>query len=297
MVLAVVPWLYDQGGATVEEIGEQFSLPEDEVLAVLSAVQCCEIPPYGGATLGITVMDDGEVVVDPTVALERPLRFTADEAFGLLVATQAARSLPGVASDGALSRAIEKLEQTLGTQDQLNVDLGESSNLDLLKDALNQQLSIEGSYYVAYRDEMTQRHIDPIQVYGKEGNWYLVGYCHSAEAQRTFRVDRFVDLRLSDPVSLARDADYGSEGFIPDDAVQRVRLRMPSRDRWVVERMLVEDLDDSSDGVIEVTLPVTGEVWLEQLLLRLGPEAVVLDPPELRDVGRDAAARLLNKYV
>ena len=67
MVLAVVPWLYEQGGATAEEIGTQFGLPSDQVMEVLSAVQCCEIPPYGGATLGITVLDDGEVIVDPSV--------------------------------------------------------------------------------------------------------------------------------------------------------------------------------------------------------------------------------------
>jgi predicted DNA-binding transcriptional regulator YafY len=37
-------------------------------------------------------------------------------------------------------------------------------------------------------------------------------------------------------------------------------------------------------------------VWLERLLLQLGPDAEVLDPAELKSVGRDAAARVLARY-
>ena len=90
LVLAVVPWLAEQGGATVDEIGARFSIHADEVMAVLSAAQCCEVPPYGGATIGIAVFEDGTVQVDPIVAFDRPLRFTADEAFGLVAAGRTA---------------------------------------------------------------------------------------------------------------------------------------------------------------------------------------------------------------
>ncbi|MFV1989425.1 MAG: hypothetical protein ACC652_01635 [Acidimicrobiales bacterium] len=165
MVLAVVPWLYEQGGATADEIGTQFGLPSDQVMEVLSAVQCCEIPPYGGATLGITVFDDGEVIVDPSVALERPLRLTAGEAFGLVVATEAARALPGVDPEGALGRAADKLRATLGGFHGLEIELGDEPELDILNRAIREQRSIDVSYYAAYRDEMTRRRIDPLAMH------------------------------------------------------------------------------------------------------------------------------------
>ena len=44
-----------------------------------------------------------------------------------------------------------------------------------------------------------------------------------------------------------------------------------------------------------VVLPVVSERWLERVLLRAGAEARVLDPPELVDTGRLAAARLLAR--
>ncbi len=296
MVLAVVPWLYEQGGATADEIGSQFGLPSEQVMEVLSAVQCCEIPPYGGATLGITVFDDGEVIVDPSVALERPLRLTADEAFGLVVATEAARALPGVDPEGALGRAADKLKAMLGGIHGLDIELGDEPELDILNQALREQRSIEVSYYAAYRDEMTRRRIDPLAVYSKDGHWYLVGYCNKAKARRTFRVDRFVEVELSGNATHLVDETVSTAGFIPDDAVQRVRLRLPAWAMPLLDQVPVEDSSQEGERY-EVTVAVTGQAWLEQLLLRVGPEAEVLDPPELNDVAASAARRLLLKYA
>jgi predicted DNA-binding transcriptional regulator YafY len=49
--------------------------------------------------------------------------------------------------------------------------------------------------------------------------------------------------------------------------------------------------------MLRVRLPVAGERWLARLLLRVGPEASVLDPPELATAGRDAARSLLARYA
>ena len=37
-------------------------------------------------------------------------------------------------------------------------------------------------------------------------------------------------------------------------------------------------------------------MWFGRLLLRLGPHAEVLDPPELADTGSEAARQLLARY-
>jgi predicted DNA-binding transcriptional regulator YafY len=49
-------------------------------------------------------------------------------------------------------------------------------------------------------------------------------------------------------------------------------------------------------GGERVVLPVSGEAFLERLLLRLGPAAEVLDPPSARDRRAAAAARILRRY-
>ena len=50
------------------------------------------------------------------------------------------------------------------------------------------------------------------------------------------------------------------------------------------------------DGDLEVTLPTKQLAWMAKLLLRLGGEAAVLDPPELREEVRETAERTLIRY-
>ncbi len=58
-----------------------------------------------------------------------------------------------------------------------------------------------------------------------------------------------------------------------------------------------DDVAEVGDGRLRVTLPVTARPWLERLLLRLGPDARVVDAPaDLADSGRSVAVRLLERY-
>jgi predicted DNA-binding transcriptional regulator YafY len=47
---------------------------------------------------------------------------------------------------------------------------------------------------------------------------------------------------------------------------------------------------------IEIELFVGGDAWLERMLLRLGPAARVIDPPEYRNLAATAATRVLRRY-
>ena len=74
-----------------------------------------------------------------------------------------------------------------------------------------------------------------------------------------------------------------------------VTIALPPSASWVAETYPVVSVAEHDDGM-EVVLPVVSERWLERVLLRAGAEAGVLDPPELVDTGRLAAARLLARY-
>ena len=64
---------------------------------------------------------------------------------------------------------------------------------------------------------------------------------------------------------------------------------------WVIERYPTRSVQNEQAGTI-VELTVTDPRWLSELLLRLGPAARVVSPPEWRDLGSDAAAALLARY-
>ena len=65
----------------------------------------------------------------------------------------------------------------------------------------------------------------------------------------------------------------------------------------MVERYPVDEVSDpDAGGWITVRLPVASEQWLVRTLLRLGPEAELLDPAEWRELVVAAAGRVLARY-
>jgi proteasome accessory factor C len=80
----------------------------------------------------------------------------------------------------------------------------------------------------------------------------------------------------------------------PDDP--RVTLRLAPAAEWVVESHPHESATQRKDGSWEVVLAVSEPAWLERLLVGLGPDATVVAPPALVELGPTAAARLRTRY-
>lgn len=291
-LLVMIPWIVEREGATIAEIAEHFSLPDQEVLQDLSLVQCCEIPPYGpDHTLGIVVIDD-EVLVEPGAMLSRPLRLGPQEGFGLLTAGRAALAAVGDSS-GSLSSALEKLEAALGDRTQLQVEFDRPDVLDLIESATAANKRLEIEYYTAYRDELSVREIDPYAVANHDGDWFVQAWCHRVDALRTFRVDRIEAASPTGVLFEAPDAEIAPPRFGPGEDGREVVIKLPPTGRWVVETYPTRSVVPTPDGGWVVTLAIAGDVFLERLMLRAGPDAQVLDPPELADVARLAARRVL----
>ena len=58
----------------------------------------------------------------------------------------------------------------------------------------------------------------------------------------------------------------------------------------------IESQIQRDNGNLRVTLAVTEPEFLARLMLRLGPTAAVVDPPELRSIALDPARRILDRY-
>jgi len=65
----------------------------------------------------------------------------------------------------------------------------------IIQAAIN-QYTIEAAYYTQSRNELSQRRIDPYFLFPREQRFYLIGYCHTAQEIRTFRVSRFRDVTM-----------------------------------------------------------------------------------------------------
>jgi proteasome accessory factor C len=304
-LLSVIPWVARQDdGALIEDIINRFDYPRAQLLDDLQEVVFfVGVHPFTPDSLIEVEIGDERVHIRYADWFSRPLRLTPEEGARLLTAGRSVLPLTETDDDdnaGPLLRALTKLGTALGegAADAVEVRLGHapSDTLAILREAVAVQRQVDIEYYTYGRDELTQRRVDANRLFSDQGNWYLSGWCHRADGERVFRVDRIRTVSLSDePNSDVAPTIVSS--FSPGGDDPRVVLRLAQSARWVIEQYPVERVIEDGDH-IEVTMAVTAIAWLERLLLRLGPAAEMLsvDATVPSDLRRDAAARVLARY-
>jgi proteasome accessory factor BC len=297
-LMAIVGWLAKVGAAPIEEVAERFGLAHDELVRELELAACCGVPPYSPDALMEIVVTDHTVEAFLPEGLARPRRLTPAEGFALSAAAKTILAVPGADVDGSLARAAAKLEAVLGAREGLNVDLSSPPLLADVQRLVDEGHSADIEYHSGSSDEVTERHIDPVQVVSLDGHWYLDAFCHKANGLRRFRVDRIRKLNELDQVPGALPAPRApsADAFVPGPGSEVVQLELGPAASWVLDSVPVLDSASRADGGVDVTLAVGGSAWFERILLQAGPEARIVAPSEWADVGRRAAERVLARY-
>lgn len=300
-VLAMIPWIAARDDPTIAEIARAFGVPEETVVADLELLPLCGLPPYTPDRLiEVWVHEDTSVSIRFAEYFARPLRLTPAEGFALLAAGRALSAVPGSDPRGPLARALKKLEAALGAHEVVDVEMGESEFVDVLRDACGVRERVEIDYYSHGRDAMTTRLIDPYRLVVLQGRWYLAAHCHLAGDERLFRIDRVRGARPTGEHFESPGDDAGEEkiasAFRPAPADVRVTVSLPPSARWVAESYPTESVEELKSGRLHVVLAVSARAFLERILLSVGPQARVLTPKSWRGVGADAARRVLARY-
>lgn len=297
-LLALVPWVAGQDGPRVEDVCARFGCSEDEVVADLGLLFLCGVHPFTPDTLIDATVEDGRVWIRFADWFARPLRLTPAEGLALVAAGNVLLAVPGTDPEGPLARGLAKLAAVLGVDpdEAVGVELGAAPPevLAALQEASAGHHQVEIEYFSFGRDAWTRRVIDPHQVFNAAGQWYVAAWCHLATADRVFRVDRtrsatVLELTFEPRPSAAQPALFTAR---PDDPV--VVLDLAPEAAWVAEEYPAEAVDNLPGGRRRVRLRVSERAWLERLLLRLGPDAEVVEgDPAVRPA---AALRVAARY-
>ncbi|HKH05031.1 MAG TPA: WYL domain-containing protein [Acidimicrobiales bacterium] len=307
-LLTVVPWIAGQDGPRIAEVCERFGMSRKQLLDDLQVIPLVGLPPYTPDTLIDVTIEGDRVWLRFADVFARPLRLTPEQGLALVAAGAAWRDLPGADAAGPLATALDKVAAVLDVDpdEAVSVALGNTPPglLDTLRTAVSERRRARIDYYAYGRDQRSLRDVDAYGVFAEEGAWYLRAFCHQAGGERLFRVDRIYGADLLDatfvPPATAGTGTrpHGTEVFTPGPEVPRVTLELAPAARWVVETYPVEQVEEREDGGLRVRLAVSAKPWLERLLVRLGPDARVVDADDegLRHAGADAARRLLARY-
>lgn len=296
-LLVILPWLAERGEATLAEMTQRFQLSERELIADLEQVACCGLPPFLDECIDLFI-DDGVAYMGVPRFFTRPLRLTAPEGFALLAAGRTALALPGADTGGALARALDKLEQLLGS-DGIVLDLAEPPATAALAAASQRGERMRITYLSPSASEATERVVTPRAVYTDWGRWYLIADDDRSGEERIFRIDRILHHEATGDIVALREVEVPMGDAWFDDLAEssgavRATLELEPSGRWLVERYPVRVLDDAT-AVWRVELAVSSERWLRDLLVQLGTAARVVAPDEWTGLAAHAAGELLAR--
>lgn len=295
-LVSIVPWLYRQGTARIDDIAARVGVTPEQVLRDLTTASMCGVPPYTSDVLyGFWVDPEaGEVnVVAPTL-LTRDVRLTARQAVAVGVALATIEALPGSHREVA-ARLRKKLNVATGEL-PMAVSVDDQPLLGDLRAAVerHERVCVE---YVGPDDQLTVRDLDPHKLFVDRGVTYLIADDHLRGDQRIFRTDRVLSVRslgtYFEPRPVTIPAGRSWTWMVPADDVV---VHLPPGSDWVLDRYAIVANIVGEDGWSTVWLSVVSERWLASLLLRCGPGAEVLEPARYADLPALHAREALTRY-
>ena len=247
------------------------------------------------------------------------VQVTEGELLALLVARRALEQYRGTPFHHQLEIAFEKLTGglkdriTFSPADELqsvsfkNIGLGKAdlTIFNVLSAAVLRQHELTFEYRKPGEQQAIPRHVHPYHLAHRENLWYLVAFDTERAALRTFAVPR-----ISNPAMQAkafvRPADFSPEKFFANalgvlggerdyEVVIRFSANVATRVR---EREWHEsqELRDLPGGRLELRLRLGALPEIERWVLSWGADAEAVQPKELRDRVRAAAAALAKMY-
>lgn len=240
-----------------------------------------------------------------------PLLFHDDEAIATAVSLRLASGSTIAGAAEAALRALAKLDQVMPPRLRAEVRavygatetlVGPGIEIDaelLVALARACRDAVRVRFRYAARDgEDRERTVEPVRLVAAGHRWYLMGWDVDRDDWRTFRLDRMQEMtpttwrfrtrEFPDPAAYVQR----SVTEAPYRYLARVRLRAdPDRVRELVPPQ-VGRVEDDRDGWCVLVVGGQEVDWLAMHVARLGFEAEVLEPPELREAAAVLARRL-----
>jgi proteasome accessory factor C len=263
------------------ELIERFSIPEEELEEHL---QLLNLVNFGGGCYTVYAELEGDTVqVDKELygdTFRLPPRLTPLEARAIRLALEFVGPMIAADAHTPLDRVRRKLEETFGqfelTQTpEPHVGSEEERLVATFTEAIRDRRLVEVEYQKEGEQTWSKRIVEPYSLERKLPNWQVHTWDRTREAERSFRLDRVRNARITDETYEPR-AGFEPRG-LRDARTAKVLYAKPIA-RWAVER----GARPLKDGSALAEMPVGSPEWLVGETLFYRGEAIVLEPEDLR---------------
>ncbi len=301
-LLNMVPYFQANPQVSYQKAATDLGVTRKQLETDIKQLWICGMPGYTPGDLIDFELSDDTINVTFSAGIDRPLRLTATEATGLLMALRALADIPGVVDPAAARSAIAKIEAAAGTAAGHAADAGaaESAAAAAVRQAIHDQRALRIDYFSASRDAQSTRVVDPIRVVLVGDQSYLEAWSREAEGVRLFRFDRILDATVldepADPPQTAVAGPPNTALFDADPSLPAAALRISPRTAWMLEYFPMRVVAELPDGYREVAMTYAAEDWLVRQILGFGADVEVLGPPSLVERLRASAAEAVAAY-
>ena len=166
-----------------------------------------------------------------------------------------------------------------------------------------QQLNI--LYFTRSKNERSERVVSPQRLIHYKENWYLIAWCHKAEALRMFALDAIEAANSTKDAALSIDAEMvdaliGRDfGIYSGGERQWAKLKFTAlQARWVQAELwhVEQKTTRNDDGSLVIEIPFSNSKELMLDILRFGPDVLVLEPPALRLAVKERLDKAASQY-
>jgi predicted DNA-binding transcriptional regulator YafY len=246
-----------------------------------------------------------------------PLVFTPEEAVAVALGTGIVEEIWDELYREAARGALAKLENLLPEEQVREVAWARGSLvatgmhradlkaltpvLEKLRRAIREHRRVDMKYQTSQVPHPTQREMDAYALVHRWGWWYVIGFCHVHQEIRTFRVDRIIEVTLSNETFVA-SPEFELQTYLKNEmqAQPQVRARLHFEPQFANiisgTQSYWEIVETKPDGSIEVTFLSPTLEWAASTTLAYGPAVEVLEPPELRPMVAEWAEEIARKY-
>lgn len=205
-ISAILIQLQSRKTVKAKDIADRFNISLRTVYRDIKTLEEAGIPLIGEAGIGYSLMEGYRLP---------PVMFTLEEATAFITAEKLVEKLTDAANSEHYQSAMYKVKAVLRTAEKdfiTHIDnrievlkakrpphiKADVNPLQTILKAIAEKKILSLQYFAYYRQEHTQRCIEPVGVFYLDNYWHLIAWCKMRNDYRDFRFDRITDLVITE---------------------------------------------------------------------------------------------------
>lgn len=280
VLIDLLPWLTLNPGVSAVEVAKHFNISTSEVMELLQLAVFTGPGQYGGELVDIDFEDEQSLYVADAKGLDRPIRFTQEQAYQIIAGLNYLIQLPGLIDPKELDQLLSKLMHLFNIDQppiEQSSNANESDILSVLGKAIADSVAVQITYSSGNLGKLTRRKIDPKTIVIEQGHKYVKAWCHAAIAVRLFRLDRISEIQITTDQQIQTQLFTESE----EKPHQEVKLLVTKKALLELNSDHVIDIKQKGVDEYSITLRVHDLNWIAREILAGQGAIKPLEPIEL----------------